>query len=295
MKKLLGNTKFIILSLLIGILLFSGIDIAAAANTFTIDFSSYPAGTSADAINEPGVTFTITQGTAKTTGTKLRLNYDTNFDPTAVTISLDEDAKSIIFPYNSYGNCGYPVNTIQLYHNGVMVDNTTVNSCVSGTYNVSVVFDEVRLYADRVTNIEGFEVSNIVIELNNQAPVCSDASPSQGILWSPNHKYNEIEILGVVDPDGDAVTINIDSILQDEAVNGTGDGKTAPDGLGVGTSTASVLAERDGGGNGRVYHIGFTADDGNGGTCSGEVLVSVPHDKKSEAIDDGPLYDSTTY
>jgi hypothetical protein len=45
-----------------------------------------------------------------------------------------------------------------------------------------------------------------------------------------------------------------------------------------------------------VYHIGFSADDGNGGSCSGVVNVGVPHDQggQSQPIDDGPLYDSTT-
>jgi hypothetical protein len=64
-----------------------------------------------------------------------------------------------------------------------------------------------------------------------------------------------VSIQGVVDPDCDAVTIRIDKIMQDEPVNGTGDGDTCPDASGVGTSTAQVRAERSGGGNGRVYTI----------------------------------------
>jgi hypothetical protein len=79
---------------------------------------------------------------------------------------------------------------------------------------------------------------------------------------------------------GDTVTITIDSIFQDEPVDGQGDGSFVPDGMGLGTPTAQVRAERQGGGNGRVYHIGFTAEDGHGGTCSGEILVGVPHNKK---------------
>jgi hypothetical protein len=53
---------------------------------------------------------------------------------------------------------------------------------------------------------------------------------------------------------------------------------------------ASVRAERAGNGNGRVYHILFTAaDDGHGSSCSGAVTVGVPHSQKKEltAIDDG--------
>jgi len=129
----------------------------------------------------------------------------------------------------------------------------------------------------------------------NQPPDCSGAYPSIGTLWPPNHKFHQIEVLGVTDPDGDPVTITVDSIYQDEEVDSTGDGAFAPDGDGVGTSTALIRAERDGSNNGRVYHIGYTADDGQGGTCSGEIVVSVPKSmgKKGAAVDDGVLYDST--
>jgi len=135
------------------------------------------------------------------------------------------------------------------------------------------------------------------VELDNQAPDCSVAVPSIDTIWPPNHKFVSIGVLGVSDPDGDPVTITIDSIYQDEPVDALGDGRFAPDGAGVGTSTAYIRAERSGtkkvSGNGRFYHIGYTADDGQGGICSGEVTVAVPHDQATAPVDDGALYDST--
>jgi hypothetical protein len=132
----------------------------------------------------------------------------------------------------------------------------------------------------------------------NKPPVCTAAYADPGLLWSPNHQFVAIDILGVTDPDGDEVTITVNSIRQDEAVNAKGTGNTCPDGQGVGTSTAQVRAERAGppAGNGRVYQIGFTADDGAGGSCTGTVRVGVPHDKRpgGTPYDDGPKYDSTT-
>ena len=131
---------------------------------------------------------------------------------------------------------------------------------------------------------------------SNQPPDCSSAAPSSPSLWPPNHKFVPINVTGVTDPDtGDTVTINIDSIFQDEPVSGKGSGKTTPDGQVVDSSTAEVRAERSGKGNGRVYEIGYTADDGNGGTCSGTVAVGVPHDKKGTAVNDNATttYDST--
>lgn len=70
--------------------------------------------------------------------------------------------------------------------------------------------------------------------------------------------------------------------------------RSCADGQAVGATMAEVRAERNGTGNGRVYHIGFTADDGNGGTYTGTVAVCVPHDRHDdECVDDRPLYDST--
>lgn len=102
-----------------------------------------------------------------------------------------------------------------------------------------------------------------------------------------------IQVLGVTDPESDPFSIVIDSIFQDEAVDADDSGNTAPEGRGVGTDTAEVRAERVGTGNGRVYHIGFTATDSFGGTCSGVVKVEVPVSRNSVVVDDGPLFDST--
>lgn len=145
-------------------------------------------------------------------------------------------------------------------------------------------------------------ISPILYDLTvvwNRDPDCSLAEASIDTIWPPNHKFVAIDVLGVTDPDGDPITITIDSIFQDEPVDTFGDGAFTPDGMGVGTPTADVRAERSGTkkvpGDGRVYHIGFTADDGRGGSCSGVVLTGVPHDVKDTPIDGGPLYDSTTF
>ena len=134
----------------------------------------------------------------------------------------------------------------------------------------------------------------------NQPPDCSGAMASLDELWPPNHKFVGISIIGVTDPDGDAVAITITDIAQDEPLNTVGDGNTCPDGDGVGTSTALLRAERSGTpkvpGDGRVYHVSFVADDGNGGECAGTITVCVPHDQRPGhvCVDQGPLYDSTT-
>jgi hypothetical protein len=162
----------------------------------------------------------------------------------------------------------------------------------------STSFSEEGLYTltFAVTDKDGASDSDsLTIEVLNRPPVCAAPIPSIDAIWPPNHEFVIVDVVGVTDPEGDAITISIDAIFQDEPVEGTGDGNFTPDAMGVGTSAALVRAERDGGGNGRVYHIYFTAEDGHGGTCSGEVLVSVPKSKGKTgvAVDDGPLFDST--
>jgi methionine-rich copper-binding protein CopC len=166
----------------------------------------------------------------------------------------------------------------------------TTRFALEGTYTLSF----------RVTDKDGASHTDTVsITVLNRPPDCTFAGPSVSRLWPPNHQMVDVSILGVTDGEGDPLVITITSIRQDEPVNTIGDGNTDVDGAGVGTDTAQVRAERSGSkrtpGNGRVYHLGYSVDDGHGGTCSGTVNVGVPHDQggMDEPVDDGPLYDST--
>ena len=139
-----------------------------------------------------------------------------------------------------------------------------------------------------------FTVSGFV---PNRPPVCVDARSSVGEIWPPNHDFVPVEVQGVTDPEGGDMEITVTGITQDEPVDTTGDGQFVPDAEGVGSATAEVRAERTGTpelpGNGRVYHVGFTAEDRDGASCDGEVVLAVPHDRNTPAVDDGPRYDST--
>lgn len=131
----------------------------------------------------------------------------------------------------------------------------------------------------------------------NQAPVCAPPAGFQ-MLWPPNHHLVPIAISGISDPDGDALTITATSIWQDEPLTGQGQGagNTPWDAT---LSPLTVRAERNGNpktpGNGRVYHINFTATDPAGASCTGTVLVCVPHDQRPgiTCVDGGSLVKST--
>lgn len=180
---------------------------------------------------------------------------------------------------------------------------TAANGKVSWTYtsNGTAGLDEIQAC---FVDVQGDEVCSQLVTKSwakpqDLPPDCSGAYPSIDELWPPNHKMVQVTILGVADPEGGPVSITITGITQDEPVNTLGDGNTAFDGSGVGTSIASLRAERAGTknvpGNGRVYEIAFDATDDAGNTCSGSVKVCVPHDMRPghACIDDGQIYDST--
>ncbi len=134
-------------------------------------------------------------------------------------------------------------------------------------------------------------VSFTVVSVSNHAPSCAGAQPSVAQLWPPNHKMKGVQVNGVTDVDGDAVTILAKSIRQDEPVEGTGDGNRSPDAT---LMPLQLRSERSGGGDGRVYPVQFEATADAGASCSGTVKVCVPHDQSGgSCIDGGPLYDST--
>jgi pimeloyl-ACP methyl ester carboxylesterase len=135
--------------------------------------------------------------------------------------------------------------------------------------------------------------SLVTYNITNSPPDTSQAHANPSEVWPANHKMISVSIEGVTDPDCDSITIRIDRIMQDEPINGTGDGDTCPDAFGLGTPFTQLRAERSGRGNGRVYNIYFTATDARGGTSHGTVKVGVPKGRGENSIDDGPTVDSS--
>ena len=136
-----------------------------------------------------------------------------------------------------------------------------------------------------------FVEQNTVKPIINHPPVCSAVTADTTELWPPNHKLVTVQLSGATDPDGDATTLTVTTVTQDEALNGTGDGDTAPDAARVAgkPNQVQLRAERSGNGDGRVYRVSYTVSDGKGGSCSGTVNVGVPHDQGH-----GPAVDTTS-
>jgi YVTN family beta-propeller protein len=128
----------------------------------------------------------------------------------------------------------------------------------------------------------------------NEHNICDAAFPNVDKLWPPNHDIRTINIMGINNDDDTDYSISITKVLQDEptAIN---PGDNSPDASITNNDLVQLRAERDGHGDGRVYHIQFTVSDNqNRDICNGEILVTVPHDQNKNAVDSGVLYDSIT-
>ena len=188
--------------------------------------------------------------------------------------------------------------------NGITVNNTTVTSPTSARVSITIA-SNASLIARDVTLITGSETVTAigVFQVLNNPPVCSNARPSTALVTPPNRSFVPINILGVTDPENDPVTLNITTITQDEPVDHIGDGSFVPDSV-INGSTVLVRAESILGtvvvngttfvGNGRFYHINFTATDTSNTSCTGTVKVAVPHTRTATPIDGGPLFNSVT-
>jgi hypothetical protein len=145
---------------------------------------------------------------------------------------------------------------------------------------------------DAAGNVEPQRRATFSLGAVNRPPVCDRATG--GEIWPPNpRRFVAAAPAGVSDPDGDRVSVRIVSVMQDEPVDSTGDGRFAPDAL-IADGALWLRAERDSGGDGRVYAVTFEASDDRGGRCAGTVLWTVPKSRGDggAAVDSGPRYDS---
>jgi len=163
------------------------------------------------------------------------------------------------------------------------------------------VLEQPGIAAVRLTMPVGYDprvgFDSVCISSESLRADCSGAVVTPEIIWPPNHKMVPLSI-----DVGEGVTVTATEIWQDEPTGAEGARNTLPDGQ---LRPLAVRAERGGSGgargDGRTYHVFFTATDGlTGESCEGEVLVCVPQHQqaidhtgaKGACTDAGPLYDS---
>lgn len=139
----------------------------------------------------------------------------------------------------------------------------------------------------RVTNDRAQDADPDWQPIPNRPPDCSGVASSRTVLAPANRQLVPVTVDGVTDPDGDAVSLSVDGVTQDEPVRGRGD-PTAPDAVDLGAGELRVRAERSPRGDGRVYRIAFVATDSEGASCTGVATVTVPRHRGVPAVDSAP-------
>jgi len=99
-----------------------------------------------------------------------------------------------------------------------------------------------------------------------------DVTPN--VLWSPDHKYVDVEASFLSSSDTASVTL-VD-VTSNESDNGDDDGNTVNDIVIVDNDTLQLRAERSGIGTGRVYTITYLATNTCGATTTATATVTVP-------------------
>lgn len=160
---------------------------------------------------------------------------------------------------------------------------------VTGSAGATLIY---RLTVTDPLGLSDTDTVTVTVRDSNAPPSCGQARPSSTVLWPPNHVMTPVELVGLVDPDADAVLVQWLSVQQDEPVSGLGDGDTGPDATVIG-DMLWLRAERSGTGNGRVYVARFRAIDRLGQDCEGTVSVCVPRARSSAGCaDDGATFSS---
>ncbi len=270
----------------------------AGADTATPSFTAPPVGTAGETL-----TFELTVGdgidtatdSVDVTVTNVNQAPVANAGPDAAanentvvvldgSASRDPDGDALTYAWTQTGGTAVVLSDAFSAAPSFAVPSTNPGGEVL-TFDLVVSDGQLDSAADSVTLV----VLNI-----NDPPNCALASTRTAVLWPPNHKLVAVGLSGVVDPQGDAVTLTVNAVMSDEPTSGLGDGDTSPDAV-LQASFVLLRAERSGHGDGRVYTVRFTATDANGASCSGSVLVAVPKSMKkgSSAVDSGQVYDAT--
>jgi len=119
--------------------------------------------------------------------------------------------------------------------------------------------------------------SNVVeVTVDTTPPTISAVTATPNQLWPPNHSMRTVTVtIEVADDQDPSPTCQIAGVSSNEPV-----GATDPDWIVTpGSLTLQLRAEREGGGDGRVYAIDVECTDETGNIATAFTRVIVPHDQ----------------
>lgn len=272
-------------------------------------YESTDGGTSWSAIS--GVTsesLTINSPTISMNGYKYHVVYYNNCgEATSATATLhveDNVPPEITSPNDA--TVQYPASTgVSSTGTATATDNCSGNVTID--HNDEVADGECS-HEQVITRTWSAEDANGNISTAVQIITVEDTQPptmslaANAVLWPPNHKYVHFTLANIItsasDPGAGGISTDdavISSVSSDEPENSNGSGNTLND-IVIASDCRSVdlRAEREGGGNGRVYSISVNLTDECSNYSIAAYLVSVPHSQNGTAAVAGiPVYTET--
>ncbi|MDT4952913.1 MAG: hypothetical protein QOJ02_1051 [Acidobacteriota bacterium] len=241
--------------------------------------NTFPVGTTT-------VTWTATDGSGNTATATQAV---TVIDNTVPTISLNGANPITVECHTSFSDPGVTASD----NCDQQVDVTTAGSVIvntPGTYTLTyTATDDAGNHASVSRTVNVVDTIPPTINLNGQ----------NISFWPPNHSYKTVNVTDLVASVTDSCdttiavsNVVISKVTSDETENGNGDGNTLNDIIiAANCKSVQLRAERDGGGDGRVYTITFRVKDASNNTTTATAKVTVPKSQgNGAAVDSGPHY-----
>jgi uncharacterized repeat protein (TIGR01451 family) len=237
-----------------------------------------------DVVGSYSIVYTASDSGGRTTTVTRVVNV---VDTTAPLVTLNGSSSVTVECHTVYTDAG--ASATDSCAGSVSVSSTSnVNVNAPGTYHVTwSATDPSGNTGTATRTVTVVDTIPPVLTLNSYAPS----------LWPANHSYRTFAVTDFVTAASDSCNtalgvgnVVIEKVTSDETENGNGDGNTTND-IVIASDCKSVQlrAERQGGGNGRVYTITFKVSDGVNVTRKTAKVV-VPHNPGETPVDSGVNY-----
>lgn len=230
------------------------------------------------------ITYTASDSGGRTTTKTRTVNV---VDTTPPVVTLNGASSVTVECHTGYSDAGASA-TDSCSPTTSLSSTSDVNVNAPGTYHVTwSATDPSGNVGTATRTVTVVDTIPPTLTLNSYAPS----------LWPANHSYRTFNVTDFVTAASDSCDttlgvgdVVIEKVTSDETENGNGDGNTLNDiVLASNCRSVQLRAERQGGGNGRVYTITFKVSDGTNVTRKTAKVV-VPQNPGSTPVDSGVGY-----
>ena len=204
----------------------------------------------------------------------------------AVVTVIDNTNPSITCPADITVSCASDVPAVDI-ETVTVTDNCPVTvshvSDVITNQSCANRYTLTRTYSASDASGNSATCSQVITVFDNTAPQILGLAATPNELWPPNHTMRDVTVSYTVSDNCTTPNTTI-SVSSNEPENGLGDGDTDDDWEIINNNQVRLRAERSGTGNGRIYTITITTDDGCNDPVSATTQVLVPHNKKGPLV-----------